>query len=107
MKIKFDGNQDFQLDAIRSVVNVFAGQPLTHAALAWQSDVFGGELLTEMGVGNSLALSDEAIFKNVRKIQAENELTPVNLRLFADAVRVERALRLEKIHHRCPQRRHS
>ena len=78
MKIKFDGNQDFQLDAIRSVVNVFAGQPLTHAALAWQSDVFGGELLTEMGVGNSLALSDEAIFKNVRKIQAENELTPVN-----------------------------
>lgn len=66
------------MDAIRSVVNVFAGQPLTHAALAWQSDVFGGELLTEMGVGNSLALSDEAIFKNVRKIQAENELTPVN-----------------------------
>ncbi len=78
MKIKFDGNQDFQLDAIRSVVNVFTGQPLTHAALAWQSDVFGGELLTEMGVGNSLALSDEAIFKNVQKIQAENELTPVN-----------------------------
>jgi restriction endonuclease len=26
MKIKFDGNQDFQWDAIRSVVEVFAGQ---------------------------------------------------------------------------------
>lgn len=28
MKIKFDGNQDFQIDAIRSVVDVFDGQPL-------------------------------------------------------------------------------
>ena len=28
MKIKFYSNQDFQLDAIRSVVGVFAGQPL-------------------------------------------------------------------------------
>ena len=65
------------MDAIRSVVNVFAGQPLTRSSLEWQSDVFGGELLTEMGIGNSLALSDEAIFKNVRKIQAENELEPV------------------------------
>ena len=76
MKIKFDSNQDFQLDAIRSVVDVFAGQPLTRASLQWQSDALGGELLTEMGVGNSLALSDEAILRNVRKIQTGNELEP-------------------------------
>jgi len=77
MKIKFDGNQDFQLDAIRAVVDVFAGQPLTRASLAWQSDALGGELLTEMGVGNSLVLGDEAVLKNVQKVQAENELEPV------------------------------
>ena len=76
MKIKFDSNQDFQLDAIRSVVDVFAGQPLARASLQWQSDALGGELLTEMGVGNSLVLSDEAILRNVRKIQTENELVP-------------------------------
>ena len=76
MKIKFDSNQDFQLDAIRSVVDVFAGQPLTRASLQWQSDALGGELLTEMGVGNSLVLSDEAILRNVRKIQTQNELEP-------------------------------
>ena len=76
MKIKFDSNQEFQLDAIRSVVDVLAGQPLTRASLQWQSDALGGELLTEMGVGNSLALSDEAILRNVRKIQTGNELEP-------------------------------
>jgi hypothetical protein len=68
MKIKFDGSQDFQLDAIHSVVDVFAGQTLTRASLQWQSDTLGGELLTEMGVGNSLALSDDLILKNVQKI---------------------------------------
>jgi type III restriction enzyme len=77
MKIKFDSNQDFQLDAIRSVVDVFAGQPLIRSSLEWQTDVFGGELLTEMGVGNSLSLTDETILANVQKIQAENELEPV------------------------------
>jgi len=76
MKIKFDSNQDFQLDAIRSVVDVFAGQPLIRSSLEWQTDVFGGELLTEMGVGNSLSLTDETILANVQKIQAENELEP-------------------------------
>jgi type III restriction enzyme len=77
MKIKFDGNQDFQLDAIRAAVDVFAGQPLTRASLQWQSDALGGELLTEMGVGNSLALTDELILENVQKNQAANELEPV------------------------------
>ena len=77
MKIKFDGNQDFQLDAIRSVVDVFTGQPLVRTSLEWQTDVFGGELLTEMGVGNSLSLLDETILANVRKIQSENDIEPV------------------------------
>ncbi len=76
MKIKFDSNQDFQLDAIRSVVEVFAGQPLTRAALTWQTDAFGGELLTEMGIGNSLVLGEDAILKNVQHSQAGNGLEP-------------------------------
>jgi type III restriction enzyme len=76
VKIKFDSNQDFQLDAIRSVVDVFSGQPPMRASLQWQSDVFAGELLTEMGVGNSLVLSDDAILNNVQKIQTENGLEP-------------------------------
>ncbi|MCU0770409.1 MAG: DEAD/DEAH box helicase family protein [Verrucomicrobia bacterium] len=77
MKIKFDSHQDFQLDALRAVVEVFAGQPLTGASLQWQSDALGGELLTEMGVGNSLSLGEEAVLRNVRRVQAENGLEPV------------------------------
>ena len=77
MKIKFDSNQDFQLDAIRAVVDVFAGQTLTRASLQWQTDALGGELLTEMGVGNSLGLTDDLILENVQKIQTANELEPV------------------------------
>ena len=42
--------------------NVIAGRP---------DDALLYELLTEMGMGNSLALSDEAILSNVRKIQAD------------------------------------
>lgn len=78
MKIQFDGNQDFQLDAIRALVEVFAGQPLARASLQWQTDALGGELLTEMGVGNSLALGEEAVLRNVRRIQTENGLEPVS-----------------------------
>ncbi|MFM2295094.1 MAG: hypothetical protein RLZZ350_1507 [Verrucomicrobiota bacterium] len=77
MKIKFDSNQDYQLDAIRSVVDVFAGQPPMGASLQWQTDALGNELLTEMGVGNVLTLTDGAILANVQKIQAANELEPV------------------------------
>lgn len=78
MKIKFDSNQDFQLNAIRAVLEVFSGQPLTRASLQWQTDAFGGELLTEMGVGNWLALSEDAMLENVRRIQMENGLEPVS-----------------------------
>jgi type III restriction enzyme len=74
VRIKFDSSQDFQLEAIRSVVDVFAGQPFTQPSLQWQTDAFGGELLTEMGVGNSLTLSDEVILQNARTIQAQNDV---------------------------------
>jgi hypothetical protein len=43
MKIKFDGNQDFQLDGIRPVVDAFAVQTLTRSSLQWQADAPGGE----------------------------------------------------------------
>ena len=64
------------MDAIRAVVDVFAGQPLTRASLTWQTDVIGGVLLSEMGLGNALGLSSEAVLANIQKIQAANGLEP-------------------------------
>ncbi len=62
MKIKFDSNQEFQLDAIRAVVDVFDGQPLARGEFEIRLDVAGGEFLSEFGVGNLLTLDDGDCF---------------------------------------------
>src|SRR5205814_5177766 len=78
VRIKFDSNQDFQLSAINAVVDVFDGQPLAQGAFEWQPDIWGGELLNELGVGNALNLSDERLLTNVRKVQEQNDIPPVD-----------------------------
>ncbi len=75
MKIQFDSQQQYQLDAINAVVDVFDGQPLAQG----QFDLalgFGGAM-TEMGFGNQLELSPEEILVNVQTIQERNEIEPV------------------------------
>ena len=74
MKIKFDSNQDFQLSAINAVLDVFEGQPLAQGAFEWQPDIWGGELLNELGVGNALSLTDETLVANVRQVQEHNDI---------------------------------
>ncbi len=76
MKIKFDGNQDFQLDAIRSVVDVFDGQPLARGDFEIRLEVAGGEFLSEFGVGNLLTVGDGRFLENVRSVQERNGLVP-------------------------------
>ena len=76
MKIKFDSNQEFQLDAIRAVVDVFDGQPLARGEFEIRLDAAGGEFLSEFGVGNLLTLDDGRLFENVRIVQGRNNLNP-------------------------------
>ena len=75
MKILFDGHQDYQQDAIQSVVDVFEGQPLAQGEYEIRFEANGSELLSELGVGNQLALADEALLANVQAVQARNGLT--------------------------------
>ncbi len=75
MKIKFDSNQDFQLEAIRSVVDVFDGQPLARGDFEIRLDAAGGEFLSEFGVGNLLAVDDDRLLDNVKTVQDRNELS--------------------------------
>ena len=53
MKIQFDNSQQYQLDAIEAVVNVFDGQPLAGSG---QETFFDSsdELFSELGRGNIL-----------------------------------------------------
>lgn len=78
MKIKFDPQQQYQLDAIQAVIDIFNGQPLATSGFEMTSTVGSlGLQQTEFGLGNRLVLSDEAVLRNVQTIQQRNAVTPV------------------------------
>jgi len=81
MKLHFDSNQDYQLKAIQSVVDLFEGQPLNKGDFEFSlSNNSSSLLLNENGFGNNLILSKEQILENLRKVQKGNEL-PESIRL--------------------------
>ncbi len=74
MKLHFDPNQQYQLDAIDSIVRVFEGQPLNHGDFSFTIDN-ENYLFQEGGVGNRLTVSEEQILENVRAVQEKTELS--------------------------------
>jgi type III restriction enzyme len=73
MKLHFDPNRQFQLDAIDSIVGIFEGQPLNRGDFDF-SITYESYFLQEGGIGNSLMLGEEQILENVKTIQKKNEL---------------------------------
>lgn len=75
MKLHFDSNQDYQLQAVQSVVDVFEGQPLSTGEFEFS---MGGSQTSlqfgEFGVGNAIRLTDHEILENVKKVQRVNGL---------------------------------
>ncbi len=82
MKIKYDSQQPFQIQAINAITGVFEGQPndAEDFSTALQSRAVAGAqagLFNEVGaVGNNLLLDDDSILENVRSIQNENGIEP-------------------------------
>jgi type III restriction enzyme len=73
MKLHFDSNQEYQIEAIRAVTDIFEGQPLSGGDFEF-SLTETGALLSENGVGNRLTLTEEQVWENVERIQQRNEI---------------------------------
>lgn len=77
MKLVFDAELDYQLEAIKSIVNIFDGNPtcksnFTVANLTGQIGI--GE--TDLGIGNKLisTFDEEDVKRNVNRVQLKNGL---------------------------------
>lgn len=78
IEIKFDSNQHYQLDAINSVIDLFAGQEGLSQGFATSTDFDGladQALFDEVVFGNSLELDGSTLLTNLRRVQDRPLLT--------------------------------
>lgn len=78
MKLKFDPNLQFQIDAVKVMTEVFDGQPLSEGDLEIGFQRQDRLFRSELGVGNHLVLDDKKILNNVREIQERNDIERVS-----------------------------
>jgi type III restriction enzyme len=79
MKLQFDANQPFQLEAVAAVTGLFEGQPKgapDYAIIQMDAGggLFAGQDRSELGVGNRLALAEDKLRENLRAIQVRNDI---------------------------------
>jgi len=79
MKLHFDPNQQFQLDAIAAVTDLFEGQPqsmptFTPINVGDYGEIFAGQAQTELGMGNQILLDEEKLLNNTRIVQLRNDI---------------------------------
>ncbi|QOC22344.1 DEAD/DEAH box helicase family protein [Wenzhouxiangella sp. AB-CW3] len=75
MKLRFDANQDYQLEAISAVTDLFKGQPGPEAGIAqFRQDAATSLQLTEVGIANRCVLTPEQWLDNLRVVQGANGL---------------------------------
>ena len=77
MKLHFDSNQEYQIEAIKSITNIFEGQPLNNGDFEFSLNTTGS-LYSENGFGNRLTLTEEQILENVKAIQQLNAIKTNN-----------------------------
>ena len=73
MILKFDPNQDYQIQAVNAITGIFEGQPLDEANTSFHVDK-EDTLKLISGVDNNLILSKEQIVKNLGNVQSLNEV---------------------------------
>ncbi len=80
MKLHFEPNLDYQLQAIEAVCDLFRGQEICRTEFTVTHSAVGSALLpgmeSDLGIGNRLTLLDDEIVKNLEDIQLKNGLAP-------------------------------
>jgi type III restriction enzyme len=79
MKIQFDPQQQYQLDAVNAVVDLFDGQPLGKPdySVIFQTldtELFAGQSRSELGVGNQLLIDRQKLLQNLQTVQERHDL---------------------------------
>lgn len=74
MKLHFDSKQEFQLEAVKAITDIFEGQPLSNKDFEFSISQTG-ELLSENGFGNKLRFSELGqLTGNIQQVQKNNGL---------------------------------
>lgn len=81
MKLHFESNLDYQLQAIESVCDLFRGQESCRAEFTVTMKLLDQQLTlgvadTDKGLGNRLTLMDDQLLDNLRSVQVRNGLAP-------------------------------
>ena len=80
MKLRFEPNLDFQIQAIEAVCDLFRGQETCRTEFTVTQSTLGGAFLpsmeSDLGVGNRLTLPDDELLKNLSEIQLRHGLPP-------------------------------
>jgi type III restriction enzyme len=75
MKLQFDATQEYQLEAIKAVTDLFKGQPLNKGD--FEMEISSPEDQLQIGnefvVGNNLVLQDETMLANLQEVQKRQE----------------------------------
>lgn len=81
LKLNFEPNLDYQIQAIDAVCDLFRGQELCHTEFTVTEKPLDrqmnlGVTETDLGVGNQLTLTDEQLLQNLRDVQLRGGLAP-------------------------------
>jgi len=80
MKLHFEPNLDYQLQAIEAVCDLFRGQEICRTEFTVTKSAVGGAFLpgmeNDLGVGNRLTLLDDELLANLQAVQIRNGLAP-------------------------------